>query len=250
LAAGSLIALSLGTSLGNVHGELHAKVIALGLALVFFVLSVASTRAVAAEVSHIIESRADKAAAGVVRLMITLVGYVIVIFVTLGTLAVPVQHLLLGGALTGVVLGIAAQQSLGNVFAGIVLLFARPFTIGDRVRVRSGALGGEMTGLVVAMGLTYTSIETDQGRLNVPNSGILAAAVGPAPLARDSQPPPSPPTTALPVTAPPVTAPPGAAPRGAAPRAGVDPAPTLADTPAVDPAPTLAHTPIQGPRRS
>jgi small-conductance mechanosensitive channel len=35
-------------------------------------------------------------------------------------LAVPVQHLLLGGALTGVVVGIAAQPALGNVFAGLV----------------------------------------------------------------------------------------------------------------------------------
>jgi hypothetical protein len=39
----------------------------------------------------------------------------------LSMLSVPVGHLLLGGAIAGVVLGIAAQQSLGNVFAGLVL---------------------------------------------------------------------------------------------------------------------------------
>jgi len=62
-----------------------------------------------------------------------------------------------------------------------VLLIARPFTVGDQVRVRSGALGGEFTGAVTAMGLTYVSIATVDGLLHVPNAGMLAAAVGPQP---------------------------------------------------------------------
>jgi small-conductance mechanosensitive channel len=94
-------------------------------------------------------------------------------------LSIPVGHLLLGGAIAGVVIGIAAQQSLGNVFAGMVLLMARPFAVGNRIRVRSGALGGEFYGTVTAMSLTYVSVLTDQGLLKVPNSSLLAAAVGP-----------------------------------------------------------------------
>jgi small-conductance mechanosensitive channel len=81
--------------------------------------------------------------------------------------------------LTGVVLGIAAQQVLGNVFAGAVLLLAHPFGIGDHIRVRSGALGGQFDGVVRGMNLTYVTLRTDEGPLNVPNSGMLAAAVGP-----------------------------------------------------------------------
>ena len=45
--------------------------------------------------------------------------------------ALPIGNLLVGGAVTGMVLGIAAQQSLSNVFAGLVLLFARPYIPGE-----------------------------------------------------------------------------------------------------------------------
>jgi len=91
----------------------------------------------------------------------------------------------LGGALTGVVVGIAAQQSLGNVFVGLVLLLARPFTVGDHIRIRAGALGGEFDGTVRAISLTYVTVDTGDGPLHVPNSGVLAAAVGPRAKRRD-----------------------------------------------------------------
>jgi len=101
------------------------------------------------------------------------------LLIGLALLAVPVQHLLVGGALTGVLIGIAAQQALGNVFAGLVLLLNRPFTIGDHIRIRSGALGGEFDGTITGMGLTYVALDTTSGPLQVPNASILAAAVGP-----------------------------------------------------------------------
>lgn len=46
----------------------------------------------------------------------------------LGTLA-------LGASVTAVIVGLAAQQTVGNVLAGLVLISARPFKIGDRVRL-------------------------------------------------------------------------------------------------------------------
>ncbi len=52
----------------------------------------------------------------------------------------------------------AAQQSLSNVFAGMVLLLARPVDVGDPVLIRSGALGGELRGNVVEIGITYVRL--------------------------------------------------------------------------------------------
>ncbi len=177
---GAIVALGVGSALGNIHAhDLHAKLIALCAALAFLVLAVWSVRSLARTLFGIVSLRAGRSGATAVRLVVSFIGYVIVLFVTLGLLAVPVQHLLLGGALTGVVVGIAAQQSLGNVFAGLVLLVARPFSVGDRIRVRAGSLGGEFEGTVRAMNLTYVTVDTDEGPLQVPNSGILAAAVGP-----------------------------------------------------------------------
>jgi len=64
-------------------------------------------------------------------------------------LNVNLSSLLVGGAVTGVVVGIAAQQSLGNFFAGLVLMFARPYIPGQRVIVRSGGMGGPFEGEIV-----------------------------------------------------------------------------------------------------
>ena len=108
-----------------------------------------------------------------------MVGYLVALLLALGLTDYPLGHLLLGGAIFGVILGIAAQQSLGNVFAGLVILAARPFTVGNYIRVRSGALGGEFSGTVLALSLTYVTVATPEGLLKVPNSSVMASAVGP-----------------------------------------------------------------------
>ncbi len=87
---------------------------------------------------------------------------------------IDVKQLLVSGAVLGVLLGIAAQQSLANLFAGLVLLFARPFRVGDRVRFRAGALSGQIEGVVIDISLTYVRLETDEGLVLLPNSQALA----------------------------------------------------------------------------
>jgi small-conductance mechanosensitive channel len=88
------------------------------------------------------------------------------------------NQLLVGGAITGIILGLAAQPVLSNLFAGLVLLFARIYVRGQRVRVMAGALNGPLYGVIVSAGLLYTVLETDDGPLNIPNSSLLASAVG------------------------------------------------------------------------
>lgn len=112
-------------------------------------------------------------------LIISVIGYLIVILSTLDVLGVNMGGLLLGGAFTGVIVGIAAQQTLGNFFAGLVLLFVRPFTLGEMVLFRSGPLGGEFEGRVTDMGLFYVTVLTEQGPVQLPNAGVLASAIGP-----------------------------------------------------------------------
>lgn len=157
-------------------------------AVVFLVLVVACARSSAVELDALARWRGGQTAGSAMRMLVTSFGYAIAVIGMLSMLSIPVGHLLLGGAIAGVVIGIAAQQSLGNVFAGLVLLMARPFAVGNRIRVRSGALGGEFYGTVTAMSLTYVSVLTDEGMLKVPNSSLLAVAVGPWDRATHSQP--------------------------------------------------------------
>jgi small-conductance mechanosensitive channel len=122
-----------------------------------------------------------RAHAAVVRYTVVLIGSVATLVITLGLLKVPIDQLLVGGAVTTIILGIAAQQSLSNVFSGIVLLLSHPFGVGDAVSFRSGAFSGQIEGIVVEIGISYVRIETAGGVLHLPNSQVLAAAVGPVP---------------------------------------------------------------------
>ncbi len=109
--------------------------------------------------------------------VISLVGYVLLVIMIVGALGFQLDKLLVGGAVTGVVLGIAAQQTIGNVFAGIVLLVVRPFSVGDVIYLK-GSLG-EYEGTVTDMTLFYVHLLTDRGNVLLPNAGVLASAVGP-----------------------------------------------------------------------
>jgi small-conductance mechanosensitive channel len=83
----------------------------------------------------------------------------------------------------------AGQQSLSNIFAGLVLLLSRPFQVGDVILLRSGALSGQLKGTVTEIGITYLRLDTGNNVISLPNSQVLAAAVS-------RQPPAAPPRRA------------------------------------------------------
>ena len=176
----ALAALVVGAEYGNVHAhDLHPRITAWASTAVLVGAGVLATSRIALALSHLIARGPAAAARGAVRVIVSVVGYLFVVSAALTVLAVSIERLLVGAGLAGVVLGIAAQQSLGNVFAGIVLTTVRPFGIGDHIRIRSGPLGGIFEAWVVEISLTYVTLRTDDGPLKVPNSAMLAAAVGP-----------------------------------------------------------------------
>lgn len=194
----ALAALVAGSAFGRVSASrLDPRLIAWISAAVLLAFGAVATTRLSALLGRSVVSTAMPAASGAIRVVTAAVGYLIVLFGVLAVLNVSIAHLLVGVGLAGIILGIAAQQSLGNVFAGIVLVLARPFRIGDRVRIRSGALGGIFEAWVREMTLTYVTLELDEGELRVPNSAMLAAGVGrispsvpPAPLPSPPRPEP------------------------------------------------------------
>ena len=126
---------------------------------------------------QVLSRREAQAAGAVVRLVATGLGYLTVLFGVFSLLGVSLSHLLIGFGVAGVVLGIAAQQSLANIFASMVLLFARPFSVGEHIRIRSGTIG-IIDAWVLGIGLTYVTLQTEDGLLKVPNSVLLASGIG------------------------------------------------------------------------
>jgi small conductance mechanosensitive channel len=123
--------------------------------------------------------RLDPATAGTVGFLIRLATVAVAALVALRVAGIEARALALGGAFTAVILGLAAQQTLGNLIAGTVLLSARPFRVGERVRLQGGPLAGQIEGTVSSLGLLYTTFATGDDSIMVPNSVVLNVAVLP-----------------------------------------------------------------------
>jgi small conductance mechanosensitive channel len=83
--------------------------------------------------------------------------------------------LLASAGVASVVVGLAAQNTLGNIVAGVSLLMYRPFRVQDIVEVT--AASGLETGTIESLTLGYTILKTyDNRRIVVPNS-VMATQV-------------------------------------------------------------------------
>jgi Mechanosensitive ion channel len=69
--------------------------------------------------------------------------------------------------------GVLAHRAVSRFFAGAVLLLARPFVPGDRLRVYVAELGGVTEAELVRVGLLTTTLCTDSGVLIVPTGELL-----------------------------------------------------------------------------
>ncbi|HAB14877.1 MAG TPA: hypothetical protein DCE44_00350, partial [Verrucomicrobiales bacterium] len=97
---------------------------------------------------------------------------VVAVFTVLGNLGFDIRTALASVSVVGLALGLAAQDTVGNLFGAVAVFFDKPFKIGDRVRV------GEVDGTVEEMGLRSTRIRNLDGFLvTVPNKEIGTARI-------------------------------------------------------------------------
>jgi small conductance mechanosensitive channel len=105
-------------------------------------------------------------------------GYAFVLVIALHLLHIRVGSILVGGAVTGVLVGIGAQSTLSNLFAGLVLFTVRPFSVGQTVTLRTYLFSGmEYSGTVSDINWYYTVLVDGSQRRLVPNSAVIASAI-------------------------------------------------------------------------
>jgi small-conductance mechanosensitive channel len=163
----------------KVFGEEFDTPVRFVTVIALVIIGWAFARDVGRALGPVLFRRLDPGAAGTVGFLIRLATVAVAIVAALRIAGLRPQTLAVGGAFTAVVVGLAAQQTLGNLFAGTVLLSARPFRVGDRVRFQAGSLAGQVEGVVSSLGLLYTTLAQGEDTIMVPNSLILNAAVVP-----------------------------------------------------------------------
>ena len=123
--------------------------------------------------------RVDISSAGTLGFLIRLVLMGVALLVALRIAGLEARQLAVGGAFTAVILGLAAQNTLGNVLSGLLLISARPFRIGERVRLQAGNLAGSLEGTATGFGLLYVTFARGEDTILVPNSTVLMSAIVP-----------------------------------------------------------------------
>ena len=104
--------------------------------------------------------------------LVQLLIFGMAVLVVLGIWNVDPSQLLLGAGAAGVVIGLAARQTLGAVLAGFVVLFSRPFDLGDWVVI------GEEEGIVTDISVFNTQIRTfDEEYVMIPNDIVTDTEV-------------------------------------------------------------------------
>jgi small-conductance mechanosensitive channel len=160
------------------HGDFNHRVFALVGVLTFVAFSTVFLRILTDTIYRVISRHhlsAGRAAA--VQFVLRITGFTAIFLMTLDLLGVPVGKLLLGGAALGIILGVAAQQALANLFASFVLIVAHPFYVGESISINSGGLGGKYTGVIKDIGLTHTKLMDKKGDTFLfPNAALLSGA--------------------------------------------------------------------------
>ncbi len=120
-----------------------------------------------------VSQRAEKLLVPVTRKLVRLVIIVIACFVALSTLFnVNVAAVIASLGLGGIVVALAAKDSVENVIGSITILFDMPFAIGDWVKI------DKVEGIVEEINLRSTRIRTFEDTvINLPNANLIRAAV-------------------------------------------------------------------------
>jgi small-conductance mechanosensitive channel len=147
------------------------------------VLAAAAVIAVTAVVARVVDRRmagrqlAPEAITRYRVLRRSIVATIVAIGVLSAAMTIPAVRAAAGtilgsAAVIGLIVGLAAQTTLANFVAGLLIAFTQPLRLGDRVEVAGAA------GIVEEIGLTYTFIRLDDGsRVVIPNSKLASDTI-------------------------------------------------------------------------
>jgi len=153
------------------------------------------TNLIASLVGNKAKHLAGESTAGILNFFIKTVGYITVAILFFAFVRINIESALVAGGFAGIVIGLASQDVLGNIFGGIAIVGSRPFKIGDRITLSTWQYGivapsyppkfysndfliPGYTGKVTGISLMYTTIITDDNiPLKIPNSVLIQSSI-------------------------------------------------------------------------
>ena len=149
----------------------------IAVAAILILLGAAVARNVARLLQPSLERRLEPATAGMAGFIVQLGTLAVAALVGLRLAGLEPGTLAAGAGFTAIVIGLATQQTFGNIFAGVVLLSARPFRVGDRVKF--AGFGMDVEGTVAAHGLLHVTLYDGDDLVLIPNNTMLSMSARP-----------------------------------------------------------------------
>jgi small-conductance mechanosensitive channel len=141
-----------------------AQVVIIGYVVIEIIGNTAFNLAVAAQQS--------RQTAKSIKSFMRIVGSVVIIAITISYLSQNAALAASIATISGIVVGFAAQNLIGNMIAGMYLTTTRPFKIGDMITVFGN------TGRVVDIGLLYCVILMENGdTVRAPSSALITTSI-------------------------------------------------------------------------
>ncbi len=118
------------------------------------------------------KSKLDKTVHGFLRSMVRVVLYAFTLIISLSILRIPMSSIVAVIGAAGLALGLALQDSLSNLAGGFILLFAKPFKVGNYIEVNG------ISGVVADITILSTKITTvDNKVIFIPNGTVSSATI-------------------------------------------------------------------------
>ena len=151
--------------------------VALGVLFLLFglVLSWLLRRTVVAVIDHDPKERIDRMTISFIQHLATFIMWIVLALLfshLVPSLNKLTTSLLAGVSIVSVVIGFAAQSTLGNLVSGISLVIYKPFRRGDRLQLTTPT--GLETGVVEDLSLGYTVLRTFDNRRIVISNGTIS----------------------------------------------------------------------------
>ena len=159
------------------------------LSLLTLAFGIGITLLISRAIREYVKANGVKQEAGTISTLFSIISYAIVVIIALYLVHVNVTGLLISAGFLGIVLGLAAQSTLGNIFSGVSMIIAKPFEPGDYITVQTWQYNKMpstypheefipgYSGMVSKIGLLYTELASDvHAPLYVPN-GVLNQAL-------------------------------------------------------------------------
>ncbi|MCD7812096.1 MAG: mechanosensitive ion channel [Ruminococcus sp.] len=157
----------------NVGNQLKSMVPSLIIAVLSLVVGIVAAKIIAYLVSKALKrSSMDNAARSFLISLIKIILYIVVIMMALTIMNVPMSSIITIFGAAGLAISLALQNCLSNLCGGFIILFSKPFTVGDMIEI-DGSVG-----TVKSISILYTKIITvDSKTIVIPNGKVSDAKI-------------------------------------------------------------------------